>query len=67
MGKHLGVRLTQKHRREWVKVVADYAPKALSTLEKYEADKDKRIKRSIDRVKSQARGRCQITNRRKEY
>ena len=64
VGKHLGVRLTQKHRREWVKVVADYAPKALSTLEKYEADKDKRIQKVMDRVRRQARGRCQITNRR---
>lgn len=65
ISKQLGVRLTQKHRREWVKVVADYAPKALDTLEKYEADKDKRIQRAMDRVRRQAKGRCQITNRRR--
>lgn len=65
VGKQLGVRLTQRHRQEWVKVVADYAPKALMTLEKHEADKHKRIERAMDRVRRQARGRCQITNRRR--
>jgi hypothetical protein len=65
VGRHLGVRLTQKHRQEWVMVVADYAPKALMTLEKHESERDLRIKRAMDRVKRQAKGRCQITNRRK--
>jgi hypothetical protein len=63
VGKHLGVRLTQRHRQEWVKVVADYAPKALMTLEKYEADKEKRIKIAMDKVRKQANKRCEITNR----
>ena len=65
VSKHLGIRLSQKHRREWVKVVSEYAPKALDTLEKYEAEREKRIKRAMDRVRKQANGRCQITNRRK--
>lgn len=65
VGRHLGVRLTQRHRQEWVKVVADYAPKALMTLEKYEAERGARIKKVADRVKRQARGICQVTNRRK--
>lgn len=64
IGKQLGIRLTQKHRQEWVKVVAEYAPKALMTIEKHEADREKRIQRAMARVKKQARGRCQITNRR---
>lgn len=64
VGKQLGVRLTQRHRQEWVKVVAEYAPKALTTLEKHEADKNQRISKAMDRVRRQAGGRCQITNRR---
>jgi hypothetical protein len=64
VGRQLGVRLTQKHRQEWVKVVAEYAPKALVTLEKFEADKEKRIRKAMDTVRKQARGRCQITRRR---
>ncbi len=65
VGKHLGVRLSQRHRQEWVKVVADYAPLALETIEKYEADRDKRIKKAMERIRSQAKGRCQLTDRRK--
>jgi len=64
VGKQLGVRLTQRHRQEWVKVVAEYAPKALTALEKHEADKHQRIAKAMERVRRQARGRCQITNRR---
>ncbi|MGJ3251563.1 MAG: hypothetical protein ACFE0J_10585 [Elainellaceae cyanobacterium] len=65
VSKHLGIRLSQKHRQEWVKVVADYAPPALETIEKYEADREKRIKKVMDRVRSQAKSRCQLTDRRK--
>ena len=64
VSKHLGKRLTQKHRQEWAKVVADYAPPALEAIEKHEADRAKRIKRAMDRVRSYAKGRCQLTNRR---
>lgn len=64
VSKQLGFRLSQKHRQEWAKVVADYAPPALETIGKHEADREKRIKRAVDRVRSRANGRCQITNRR---
>jgi len=61
----LSVSLTQKHRKEWAKSVADYAPGALVAIEKHEADRENRIKRVMEQVKRQAQGRCQITNRRK--
>lgn len=64
VSKHLGTTLTRKHRREWMRVVADYAPRALTTIEQHEIDREKRIERVKDRVRRQARGRCQITNRR---
>lgn len=64
VSKHLGIRLSQKHRQEWMKVVADYAPPALETIERHEADREKRIKRAMDRVRKQASGRCQLTARR---
>jgi hypothetical protein len=61
----LSVSLTQKHRKEWARSVAEYAPKALVTIEKYEADRENRVKRVMEQVRKQAQGRCQITNRRK--
>jgi hypothetical protein len=64
LGKQLGVRLSQQHRQEWVKVVVDYAPPALETIEKYEAERGQRIIRAMDRVRKQAKGRCQLTDRR---
>jgi hypothetical protein len=64
VSKQLSIKLTQKHRQEWVKVVAEYAPKALSAIEKHEEDRQKRIKQAMDSVRKKARGRCQITNRR---
>jgi hypothetical protein len=64
LGKHLGIRLSQQHRQEWVKVVVDYAPPALATLEKHEAERDQRIVRAMDRVRKQAKGHCQLTGRR---
>lgn len=64
IGKQLGARLTQKHRRDWVKTVAAYAPKALSFLEKQEAERQRRVEKAMDRVRKHAKGRCQVTNRR---
>lgn len=63
VGKHLSVKLTQKHRQEWVKVVADYAPRALYSIEQYEKDKAKEIEKAKNYVRSKARGKCQITDR----
>lgn len=65
IGNTLGTSLSKKHRQEWVKAVSEYAPRVLDTLEKHEAARDQRIQRAMDRVRRQARGRCQITNRRK--
>jgi hypothetical protein len=65
ISRQLGTRLTQKHRQDWVKVVAEYVPRALETLEKHESGRQKRIKNAEDRIKKDAKGRCQITGRRK--
>ncbi|MBF2083644.1 hypothetical protein [Thermoleptolyngbya sp. C42_A2020_037] len=65
ISKHLGSSLTQKHRREWMKVVSEYAPKALGTLEKHEMERKKRIEAAMERVRKQANGKCQLTGRRK--
>lgn len=65
VSKQLGTRLTQKHRREWVKTVSEYAPPALAAIEKYESDRETRIAKIAKRVKRQANGRCQLTNRRR--
>lgn len=64
IGKQLEIRLTQKHRRDWVKTVSVYAPKALSFLEKQEADRQRRVEKAMDRIRKHAKGRCQVTNRR---
>ncbi len=63
VSKQLGVRLSQKHRQEWMKAVADYAPSALETIENHEADRAKRITRAMNKIRKQAKGRCQLTNR----
>lgn len=63
VSKQLGKRLTQKHRKAWVEAVAEYAPKALMTLERNEADRGKAIQKAMANVHSQAKRRCQITNR----
>jgi hypothetical protein len=63
VSKQLSIRLSKKHRREWVKVVSEYAPKALSTIERHEEDRIERIKKAMEKVRKQARGQCQITNR----
>lgn len=65
IGKHLGVRYSQKHRRDWSEVVAKYAPPALEAIEKHEADRSQRVLKAMDRVCRQAKGYCQLTNRRK--
>lgn len=61
VGKQLGDRLSQKHRQEWAKVVVDYAPPALEAIEKYEANRQQRIKDAMDRVRRQAKKHCQLT------
>lgn len=63
IGQQLGVKLTKKHRREYVKIVAEYAPKAIATIEKNEAKRDQRIQAIMEQVRKKARGRCQLTNR----
>lgn len=66
VSKQLSIKLSQKHRQEWVKVVAEYAPKALLTIEKYEEDRQVRIKQAMDSVRRRAKKRCQITDRRQD-
>jgi 5-methylcytosine-specific restriction endonuclease McrA len=61
IGKRLESRLTQKHRKEWAKVVAEYAPKALASLEKHEQEKEVRIQRAMTAVRNKANKRCQVT------
>lgn len=65
IGKQLGIRHSQKHRQEWVKVVVEYAPLALDAIEKHEAARAQRIAARMNQVCKQARGHCQLTNRRK--
>jgi hypothetical protein len=65
IGKQLGVRHSQKHRQEWLKVVVEYVPLALEAIEKHEAAREKRIADAMRRVCSQASGYCQLTNRRR--
>lgn len=64
VSKQLSVRLTQKHRQEWVRVVAEYAPKALYTIEQHEEDRRKRIEKAMEYVRKRAKGRCQVTDKR---
>ncbi|MEO0406768.1 MAG: hypothetical protein AAF289_05395 [Cyanobacteria bacterium P01_A01_bin.135] len=64
VSKQLGVRLSQRHRQEWAKVVADYAPLAIEAIEQHEAGREKRIKQAMNRVRKRAGRRCQLTNRR---
>jgi hypothetical protein len=64
ISKSLGLQLTQKHRKAWMQAVSEYAPKAIETIEKYEAERGVRISKAKDRVRKQASGHCQITNRR---
>jgi hypothetical protein len=63
IGEQLGVQLTKRYRQDYVKIVAEYAPKALMTIEKQEQDKDKKIKEVMATVRKKAKGRCQITNK----
>lgn len=65
IGKQLGVRHSQKHRQEWLKVVVEYAPPALEAIEKHEAAREQRIKNAMKRACTLANGYCQLTNRRK--
>jgi hypothetical protein len=65
IGKQLGIRHSQKHRQEWIKVVVEYAPLALETIEKHESAREQRITDAMKRVCKQAGGYCQLTNRRK--
>lgn len=65
ISQQLGKRLTQKHRREWMKAVGDYAPRALEALEKHESERQKRIKNVMDKVRKEAKGKCQVTGRRR--
>lgn len=65
ISKQLGTRHSQKHRQEWLKVVEEYAPQALEAIEKHEATKEQQIKEVMNRVCRQAKGYCQLTNRRK--
>lgn len=64
LGRKLEVELTQKHRKAWMRAVCDYAEKAVRVIEKYELDREKRINAAMDRVRRNAKGYCQITNRR---
>lgn len=65
VSKQLSIKLTQKHRREWMDAVSEYAPKAIETIEKHESEREKTVKKVMDSVRKKANGRCQITNRRK--
>ncbi|MEM6503424.1 MAG: hypothetical protein AAF685_16510 [Cyanobacteria bacterium P01_C01_bin.89] len=65
IGKQLSSRFTQRHRRAWAEVVSIYAPKAIGYVEKREYERDKRIAKAMDKVRKSARGRCQVTNRKK--
>ena len=64
LGKQLSKRLTKKHRRIWADVVAEYAPKAISYLEKEEKDRSKNIKKVMDQVRKEANGYCQVSGKR---
>lgn len=64
VGKTLGTTLKQQHRQEWARVVAEYGPAALESIERREADRTKRVNEAMDRVRKQANRKCQITGRR---
>jgi hypothetical protein len=63
IGKQLGVKLTKRYRQDYVKIVSEYAPKALMAIEKQEQEKENKIKEVMMTVRRKARGRCQITNK----
>jgi hypothetical protein len=63
IGKQLGVKLTKRYRQDYVKIVSEYAPKALIAIEKEEQKRDNKIKNAMESVKAKANGRCQITNK----
>lgn len=64
ISKSLEIELTQEHRKAWMEAVHKYAQKAIDVIEKYELEREKRINAAMDRVRKNARGYCQITNRR---
>lgn len=61
VSKHLEVTLTQKHRKDWAMAVAEFAPPALEVIEKHELDKQKRIDKVKERIRRQAKGKCQLS------
>jgi L-rhamnose mutarotase len=64
IGKQLSQKFTQKHRRIWAEVVAEYAPKAIAYIEKIEREKSKEIKSKMNEVRKSAKGKCQVSGRR---
>jgi hypothetical protein len=62
LGQKLSTRFSQKHRRDWAAIVSEYLPKAILKVEKNEGERKNDIKKAMDAVKRNARGRCQITN-----
>lgn len=63
IGEQLGVQLTRRYRQDYVKIVAEYAPKALMAIERQEQEKNNKIKKAMETVRKKAKGRCQITNK----
>jgi hypothetical protein len=63
IGKQLGVKLTKRYRRDYVKIVSEYAPKALMAIEKEERKRNNKINNAMESVRIKANGRCQITNK----
>jgi hypothetical protein len=63
IGKQLSIRLTKRYRQDYVKIVAEYAPKALMAIEKAQQERDRKIKNVMESVKKKANGKCQITNK----
>ena len=48
IGKQLGVKLTKRYRQDYVKIVSEYAPKALIAIEKEEQKRDNKIKNAME-------------------
>lgn len=65
IGENLSRTLTQKHRREWCELVARQTPTALKEVVEEKDRWEVRVQKAMKRAKTHAKGRCQLTFRKK--
>ncbi|MBD3886565.1 hypothetical protein IFO70_33365 [Phormidium tenue FACHB-886] len=61
IAQNMSENLSQKSRRAWTEAVAEVVEDAIEQQQKYLESFDARVKRAMDRVKSDAKQKCQVT------